>query len=238
MAVRIAALYDVHGNLAALDAVLREADGADMIVVGGDVASGPQPVEVLDRLAALGDRVRWVMGNADRELLRPPDSGDEAGRASRFSAALLQPPHRALIARFEPTIELDGVLFCHGTPRSDTEIVTRLTPEERLDELAGDARLVVGGHTHQQFHRRRWVNAGSVGMPYEGLPGAFWALVEDGEPDLRRTDYDIDPDTIRATGFPDAESWLSESSLDPVDPDYVARLFEDRNRDSDCKGPS
>jgi predicted phosphodiesterase len=238
VAVLIAALHDIHGNLAALDAVLREAVSSDAIVVGGDVACGPQPVEVLDRLTALGDRARWVRGNADRELLDPPHADDEAGRAARFAAALLEPHHRALIARFEPTVTLDGVLFCHGTPRSDTEIVTRLTPEERLDALAGDAPLVVGGHTHQQFHRRRWVNAGSVGMPYEGRPGAFWALVEDGEPELRRTDYDIDPDKIRATGFPDAEAWLRESFLDPADPDHVARLFEGRNRGSDCKGPS
>ena len=229
VAVLIAALHDVHGNLAALDAVLREADGADVIVIGGDVASGPQPVEVLDRLAALGERVRWVMGNADRGVLDPPDSDDEAGRSDRFASALLQPHHCSLIASFEPTVELDGIVFCHGTPRSDTEIVTRLTPEGRLDALAGDARLVVGGHTHQQFHRRRWVNSGSVGMPYEGRPGAYWAFVEDGVPQLRRSDYEIDPDAIRATGYPDAESWLDESFLDPVDPDYVTRLFEDRN---------
>lgn len=230
--MRIAALHDIHGNLAALDAVLREAADADTIVVGGDVASGPQPAEVLDRLSALGDRVLWVLGNADRELLEPPDTDDEPGRAARFSAAHLEPRHLELIARFEPTVGLDGVLFCHGTPRSDTEIVTRLTPDERLDALAGDARLVVAGHTHQQFHRRRWVNAGSVGMPYEGRPGAFWALIEDGEPNLRRTDYALDPDAIRATGFPDAEAWLRESFLEPVDPGWVARLFEDQNRAS------
>jgi predicted phosphodiesterase len=225
--VLIAALYDVHGNLAGLDAVLREARDADVIVVGGDVASGPQPVEVLDRLSGLGERVRWVMGNADRAVLDPADSDDEAGRADRFTAALLQPHHRELIASFEPTVELDGVVFCHGTPRSDEEIVTRLTPQERLDALAGTARLVVAGHTHQQFHRRRWVNAGSVGRPCEGRPGAYWALV-DGEPQLRRTDYELDPDAIRATGYPDAEDWLAESFLDPVDPDFVARHFEDR----------
>ena len=223
----IAALYDIHGNLAALDAVLREAADADAIVVGGDVASGPQPAEVLERLSVL-DGVRWVRGNADRELLDPPDTDDEPGRAARFCADRLEPRHLELIAGFEPTVELDGVLFCHGTPRSDTEIVTRLTPDERLDALAGDARLVVAGHTHQQFRRRRWVNAGSVGMPYEGRPGAFWALIKDGEPSLRRTDYELDPDEIRATGFPDAEDWLRESFLEPVDPAVVARLFEDR----------
>jgi predicted phosphodiesterase len=218
----------VHGNLAALDAVLRDAAGADVLVVGGDVASGPQPAEVLDRLAELGERVRWVMGNADREILDPPDTDDEVGRAARFAAERLDATHRALIVGFEPTVELDGVLFCHGTPRSDTEIVTRLTPDERLDALAGDARLVVAGHVHQQFHRRRWVNAGSVGMPYEGRPGAYWALIEDGEPHLRRTDYDLDAVAIRATGFPDVEDFLRQSFLEPVDPDEVARFFEDR----------
>jgi putative phosphoesterase len=232
VAVLIAALHDVHGNLAALDAVLREAEPADTIVVGGDVASGPQPVEVLDRLMGLGECVRWVMGNADRELLDPPDTDNEAGRADRFAAARLEQRHRSLIARFEPTVELDGVLFCHGTPRSDSEIVTRLTPEERLDALAGTARLVVAGHTHQQFHRRRWVNAGSVGMPYEGSPGAYWVLLNDGEPQLRRTDYELDPDAIRSTGYPDAEAWLRESFLEPVDADVVARLFEDRSESS------
>jgi putative phosphoesterase len=226
----IAALYDIHGNLAALDAVLSEVAvaGADAIVVGGDVASGPYPAEVLDALAGVGDRVHWVMGNADRELLVPPGGDDEAGRAARFAAARIEPRHRELIARFRPTVLLDSVVFCHGTPRSDPEIVTCLTPGERLDAIAGDARLVVAGHTHQQFHHGRWVNPGSVGMPYEGRPGAFWAVIEDGEPYLRRTDYALDADAVRATGFPDAEAWLSESFLEPVDPEWVARLFEDR----------
>jgi putative phosphoesterase len=244
----VAALYDVHGNLPALEAVLAD-DAfarADAVVVGGDVAAGPLPAEVLARLAALEPPVRWVRGNADREVVAHFDRGDTdhtiygpeapAQRADAFTAARITRAHRDLMARFEDVVRFDGALYCHGSPRSDEEIVTALTPTARLEPMLAGVRepLVVCGHTHHQFALRagaqRVVNAGSVGMPYEGEPGAFWLLVADGEPELRRTDYDVDAalPVLRGSGFPDVDDLIRESLLEPVQADFVARHFEER----------
>jgi predicted phosphodiesterase len=222
--VRVAALYDVHGNLPALEAVLADVarEGVDAIVCGGDVCAGPMPQECLDVLRAAG--ALFVRGNADRELARWP-------------AAALGDAGRAFLAGLPLTASLgvDGLgstCFCHATPRSDEEIVTRLTPDDQLAAAIDwiDERVVVAGHVHVQFDRivgdRRFVNAGSVGMPYEGRRGAFWAVLG---PDvaLRCTSYDAEAavERIRATGYPDAEQvagWL----LEPEDPDEVSAYFE------------
>jgi putative phosphoesterase len=244
----VAALYDVHGNLPALEAVLADEAfaRADTVVVGGDVAAGPLPAEVLDRLAALEPPVRWVRGNADREVVAHFDRGDTdhtiyapdapAQRADAFTAARITRAHRDLMAGFEDVVRLGGALYCHGSPRSDEEIVTALTPTARLEPMLAGVRepLVVCGHTHHQFELRagaqRVVNAGSVGMPYEGEPGAFWLLVADGEPELRRSDYDVEAaaPALRASGFPDVDDLIRESLLEPVQADVVARHFEER----------
>ena len=244
----VAALYDVHGNLPALDAVRADPAfaRADTAVVGGDVAAGPLPAAVLDRLAGLDVPVRWVRGNADREVVAHFDRGDTdhsiygpdapAERADAFTAARIDPRHRDLMAGFEDVVRLDGVLYCHGSPRSDEEIITALTPEERLAPMLAGVQeaLVVCGHTHHQFALRaggqRVVNAGSVGMPYEGRPGAFWLLVADAEPEPRRTEYDLDAAraALRASGFPDVEDLIRESLVEPVEAGFVARHFEDR----------
>ncbi len=188
----IATLYDVHGNLRALEAVLAEVPGEATIVVGGDVAAGgAQPAETLERLRALGDRALWLRGNGDRELtpgepgLAPPGSLD----ATR---AALTDEQIAFLHDLPPTVQIGRVLFCHATPQNDEDIFTERTPEERLTPFfAGvDADVVVCGHTHTQFERtiagKRVINSGSVGMPYEDEPGAYWTL------DLqhRRTEYD------------------------------------------------
>jgi putative phosphoesterase len=218
--VRVAALHDVHGNLPALEAVLAEvrAAGVERIVCGGDAVAGPFPRESLELLMR-ADAV-FVRGNADRAL-------------SEWVAARLDPLAREFLAALPTTVSLDGVLYCHGSPRSDEEILTRVSPDERFRAaLAGvDERLVVGGHTHVQFEREldgsRFVNAGSVGIPYEGERGAFWAVVVDGTPELRRTPYALEAavTAIRASGYPDAEQlagWL----LEPEDPDEVSAYFE------------
>jgi predicted phosphodiesterase len=244
----VAALYDVHGNLPALEAVLADEAfaRADAVVVGGDVAAGPLPAGVLDRLTALAPPVRWVRGNADREVVAHFDRGDTdhtaygpdapAQRADAFTAARITHVHRDLMAAFEEVVRLDGALYCHGSPRSDDEIITALTPEKRLEPMLAGVRepLVICGHTHHQFELRagpqRVVNAGSVGMPYEGERGAFWLLVADGEPELRRTEYDVDAAmaVLRASGFPDVDELIRESLLEPVEAASVARFFEDR----------
>ncbi len=247
--VRVAALYDIHGNLPALDAVLAEVAGErpDLVLIGGDVAFGPMPAETLDRLAGLDLPTRWVMGNGDRELVDAFDTGAVPAGAreivehlTRWVAAGLERRHRDLLASFEPTvtIDVDGLgptLFCHGSPRSDSEILTSVTPDDRLrGVLEGVAQdVVVCGHTHRQFDhaagRYRVVNAGAVGMPYEGDGAAFWALLGP-EAELRRTAYDVEAAAaaMRATGAPEIdELMLRESLLEPADPDAVARFFED-----------
>ena len=249
-ASRVAAIYDVHGNLPALEAVLADFQSVDpdLIVVGGDVVAGPMPAEVLDRLAALGEKICFVRGNADREVVaaynhgRYADAIDEADpavRAAAYAASKIDRAHRDLLASFSEhlVVEVEGlgqVLFCHGSPRSDEEIVTAATTEGRLHEiLAGiDQDLVVCGHTHAQFDRRvggkRVVNAGSVGMPYQGKPvGAFWLLLGASSVFLRHSDYDLDRAVrwIRATGYAGAED-MAEMLLEPPDPKWVADFFE------------
>jgi len=225
----IAVLSDIHGVLPALDAVLAEPDvaAAERIVLTGDIASGPQPTQVLERLAGLGDRVVWVRGNAERELV---DLARDPGLAApfpidRYAAAQLTPDHVALIDNLPHpvTLDLDGfgrVLFCHGTPRDDDEVVLVDTRLDKWTEvLAGvpdDVTTIVCGHTHMPFvrlvDRRLVVNAGSLGMPY-GSVGAQWAHLADGAVTLRRTTYDIEAAraTIRAAGtFADIDEWTDE----------------------------
>jgi putative phosphoesterase len=164
----IATLYDIHGNLAALEAVLAEVPDEATIVVGGDVCfRGDQPAETLERLRALGDRVLWVRGNTDRELTAESHVSDE---------------QLAFLHALPPTVQIDRVLYCHATPRNDMDIFTERTPEERIAFLFEDvdADVVVCGHTHMQFERtiagKRVINSGSVGMPFEEKPGAYWTL--------------------------------------------------------------
>src|SRR5947207_3341436 len=133
--MRVAALYDIHGNLPALEAALGDVE-ADLVVIGGDVAPGPMVGEVLDRLSALDASVRWVMGNGDREVVEGA-GGLAPAELTAWTARRLSDEHRQLLASFEPTVAVDveglgAVLFCHGSPRSDTEIVTQVTPPERL----------------------------------------------------------------------------------------------------------
>lgn len=248
--MRVAALYDVHGNLPALRAVLEEVARAevDLVVVGGDVVGGPLPRATLRALRDLELPVRWVRGNGDREVVaafdalqvdRAPGGTSPAEVTAAWCAARLTGEERDFLAAFEATVSVDvdglgPVLFCHGSPRSDSEVLTRVSPDDRLrDALAGVAEpVVVCGHTHQQFDRTvdgwRVLNAGSVGMPYEGDAAAFWLLL-DGEASLRRTPYDVEAAAaeLRASGFPDVdEIILRESLLEPADPAGVADFFE------------
>jgi putative phosphoesterase len=190
--MRIATLYDVHGNLPALEAVLAEIPDDATIVVGGDVVlGGAQPSETLERLRGLGDRVVWIRGNADRELKPGEPALAPVGLLDATRAALTNEQIEFLYAQ-PLTAQIDRVLFCHATPRNDLDIFTERTPEERLVEIfAGvDADVVVCGHTHMQFERtiagKRVINSGSVGMPYENEPGAYWTL----DLEHRRTDYE------------------------------------------------
>jgi predicted phosphodiesterase len=238
--MRVAALYDVHGNLPALEAVLAEVwdTGVDAVVVGGDIAIGPMPRGTLERLLALGERALFLRGNGDREIAAEPAASGLWAERTRWSAQQLKIGERAWLAALPDTqaVAVDGlgsVLFCHGSPRSDEEILTRISPEERVAAaLAGvEEPVVVCGHTHVQFDRevagKRLVNTGSVGMPYEAEPGAYWALLGPGV-ELRRTAYDLEAAAaaIRATGFPGAEELAAENVLTVPSADEATEQFE------------
>jgi putative phosphoesterase len=188
----VAALYDVHGNLAALEAALAEIPDDATIVVGGDVcAGGDEPAETLERLRGLGGRVRWVRGNADRELT-PGEGGLVPEPLVEATRGRLTEEQIGFLHGLPATQRIGDVLYCHASPRNDTDIFTERTPEERIAFLFSDldVPVVVCGHTHTQYERTvagvRVVNAGSVGMPYEDEAGAYWLL------DLahRRTPYE------------------------------------------------
>jgi putative phosphoesterase len=196
--MRVAALADIHGNLPALEAVLAEVgrEKPDLMVFCGDVASGPMPAETIDLLRTIKG-ARFVRGNADRGLIEAFDGHalpEMPGPYAGWAAAQLDRSQRDFLAGFEPSVQLENVLFCHAVPASDTDVFTAETPQDRVAELMRgvEAGIVVCGHTHMQFDRRvglmRIVNPGSVGMPY-GEPGAYWAIV-DGGVEMRRTDYD------------------------------------------------
>jgi predicted phosphodiesterase len=247
--VRVAALYDIHGNDAALAAVLAELDGlaVDLIVIGGDVAGGPFPCETVDSVRALGDRALAIRGNGERELVEARlrlddgsariDPDDVWSSRTHWAAGALDQDRLDWMGALPPlaSVAVDGlgeVLFCHGSPRSDEEIVTRLSPEARIEPmLAGvSRRTVVLGHTHVQFDRevggRRIVNAGSVGMPYEGEAAAFWVLLGPGV-ELRSTRYDVEAlcARVRASGIP-APDELADGLASPPGGDEASEFFE------------
>ena len=233
--MRAAALYDIHGNLPALEAVLDElaATKPDRIVIGGDVVPGPMPHEVIAQLQSLDVPVHFISGNGELAVL-----GEAAGRSApvpenvrpvlQWTARELSSAEKDLLASWPKTLHLHipplgEVLFCHATPRDENEIFTRLTPEEHLAPIFADvnAPLVICGHTHMQFDRTigktRVVNAGSVGMPF-GRAGADWLLLsDDAGIELRHTDYDLHAAAarIRATNYIQAGEFAEKYILNP-----------------------
>lgn len=225
MLERVAVLSDIHGVLPALEAVLAEPEvrSADRVVLTGDIAAGPQPAQVLDLLTSLGDRVAWVSGNADRELLeyRRGRRDTIPDPIAPWAAEQLRTDHLELLARLPQSLSLSlqgmgRVMFCHATPRDDEEVVLVDSRLDRWQEVFGkldaDVRTVVLGHTHMPFvrlvHGRLVVNAGSVGMPY-GRPGAHWALLGPGV-ELRTTNFDVEAAITQVTqdsSYPEITSW-------------------------------
>jgi predicted phosphodiesterase len=217
----------------------------DRVVVGGDVFPGPMPRETLARVLALHIPVQFLLGNGDREVLAQMAgtetdwyrSAPEQWREPvRWTAQQLDSEHGRLLAAWPPSfrVEIHGlgeVLFCHATPRSDTEVFTRLTPEDRLVPVFDglNSPLVICGHTHMQFDRRigtvRVMNAGSVGMPF-GEPGAYWLLLGP-EARLRHTPYDLATaaEQIRATTYPQANGFATGNVLQPPSEGAMLEAF-------------
>jgi len=233
--MRVAALYDIHGNLPALDAVLHDVrrQHVDIIVVGGDVLPGPMPLETMRRLLTLDIPVRFVHGNGDRVVhaYLKGETIDEVPPPYRqsiyWTAERLDAECRGAIATWPATrtVRIDAlgdVLFCHATQRNDVDCFTRRTPDHLVARLfAGvSASVVVCGHTHMQFDRQvgdlRIVNAGSVGVPFAPPRGAHWLLLG---PDVQfqQTPYDFDnaAEQLRGTGFPLVDQTVVRYVLNP-----------------------
>jgi putative phosphoesterase len=222
--LKVAALYDVHGMPHALEAVLAEVEreGFDAVLFGGDLIGGPFPERVVPRAREV-DGARFVRGNGERE-------------PAAWDRERLRREDLRWLAGWPLTESMDDVLYCHAAPRDDTTLTTVFTPDDALRAVFGsvDERVVVIGHTHHQFARDaggvRVVNAGSVGMPYEGEVAAFWAAIDAGEVSFRSTPFDVARAVadIRASGWPGAEEFVSENLLAAVPRDEAASYFESR----------
>jgi putative phosphoesterase len=250
MVDRVAVLSDVHGVLPALTAVLGEPDvrGADLIVLTGDIAAGPQPAQVLDLLLSLGERVVWVGGNCERELVAAARGHAVAVPISAWAGRQLRDDHVDLLEGLPKTVTLDvrglgDVLFCHATPRDDEEFVLVDSPLDRWAEvLDGAPDTVVCGHTHMPYvrlaDRRTIVNPGSVGMPY-GTTGAHWALLGGANGpaiQLRRTVFDraAAADAIeRECDFPGIAEWTRDYLREPASDTEALAAFTPRSRGAD-----
>jgi predicted phosphodiesterase len=242
--MRVAAIYDIHGNLPALQAVLQEIHQAEVnrVVVGGDVAPGPMPRETLTCLLDLGIPVQFICGNGEVAVIeqmagRDPARVPEQHRPTiRWTAQQLHPEYEPLLAGWPKTLRLEipglgEVLFCHATPRNVNDCFTRLTPEDRLLPVFEglNVPVVVCGHTHMQFDRMigrtRVVNAGSVGMPFGEL-GADWLLLGPGV-QIRHTSYDLPKaaERIRQTDYPQAEDFAAPYVLQPPSEREMLEVF-------------
>ena len=246
--MKIAALYDIHGNLPALDAVLKELESIqpDTIVIGGDIVSGPMPAQTLERLRQLGEQVIWIRGNGDREVAAAFDDQfsnsklpEEVRQITTWVAQQLDQSQRDFLSQLpqQITLHLEGlgdILFCHATPRSDEEIFTPLTPQERLQTIftGTNQSIVVCGHTHMQFERQvgnvRILNAGSIGMPYAGSPGAYWLLLEPQGHHFRRTAYDLETaaQRVRESGYLQAQDFAEGNMLKVPTAEEATEVFE------------
>jgi putative phosphoesterase len=230
--MRIAAIFDIHGNLPALEAVLQEIEESkvDLIVVGGDVVAGPMPVETLSLLQGVIVPTRFILGNAESDVLRYLAGkeinglSERANSEARWVATRLSHENMQFISSWAPTLSLNiekwgELLFCHGTPRSDSEIFTKLTPEKHLVPIFGNqtASLVICGHTHMQFDRAvgkvRIINSGSVGMPF-GRTGADWLLI-DTDIYFKHTVYDSAnaAERIQKSDYPQAKDFIQNNVL-------------------------
>jgi predicted phosphodiesterase len=242
---RLAVVSDIHGNAVAMAAVARDvlASEPDALVFGGDLTWGPMPEQTwllaIELQDSLEGPVFFIRGNAERSLAELRNR-DQAGQTTARERWMLEQHSAATLdalGTFSSTVTLDvqglgPTRFCHGSPRSDEELITPRTPDERMTALLEqvDERVLICAHTHIQFDRRvvgiRSINPGSVGMPYETDPGAYWALLGP-DVELRRTEYALGAavSACRASGDPLAEE-IAETLLAPPTPDEVIAAAE------------
>lgn len=221
--MRVAALYDVHGMPWALEAVLADVarEGVDAIVFGGDYLYGPYPRETVASVRAAG--TYFVRGNCE-------------DLAEDWEKEALAPGDVEWLQSLPLSVTVDGVVYCHAAPESNTPITTAITPDDAVRRTFGDRGTFVIGHTHHQFDRKlgdlRVVNAGSVGMAYEGEVAACWAIVDAGEPSFRRTQFDVERAVAetRASAWPGAQSFVDENLLAAVSRDEAIASLESRRR--------
>lgn len=240
----VACLFDIHGNLPALEAVLEEVlqSEADHVVVGGDVVPGPFPRECLDLLYSLSLTVDFIVGNGERETITAMRDGVSSAvpayfhDAMRWNAAQLTEHDATRMSTWPLTKRLHvggigDVLFCHATPRNDSEIFMRTTSDTTLLPIFEPlgVHAVVCGHTHMQHQRTvgttRIINAGSIGASFQG-PGAYWVLMGPTV-QLRRTYYDVEgaASRVRATNYPQKEEFAATSVLQPPTEEATLKLF-------------
>ncbi|RAT95847.1 metallophosphoesterase [Brevibacillus sp. Leaf182] len=231
--MRVAALYDIHGNVPALHATLAELEVVkpDLIVIGGDIISGPMPVQTLEMLFQLDIPVQFIRGNGDREVVLAFDGealalemSDSVREITSWVAEQLNRSHRDFLAQLPLTYTLEredfgDVLFCHAIPTNDEDIFTPLTSDAVVATYfeGTQQRTVICGHTHVQFERRlgdlRILNAGSVGMPFADKPGAYWLLLDGDRYEHRFTLYDVEAAAkqIASTNYPQAKQFAEEN---------------------------
>ena len=245
--MRVAALYDIHGNLPALDAVLIEVGrrDVDLVVVGGDIVWGGFPSETLERVRSLGDDATFIRGNADREVADPDQAGLEGPNAeiNQWCADQLSDEQRSFLRNLPlrhacDIVGLGQTLFCHATPRSDAEIFTAETPDREVEEILGGfpEPILVCGHTHMQFDRlvagKRVANAGSVGMPYADQPGAYWVLLGADGISFEQTPYDFERAAAAIAGsrLPHAAEFAADVPRPPSASEAIKHFESKRQR--------
>ena len=231
--MKIAALYDIHANLPALEAVLAEISRlhVDLVIVGGDVVAGPLPNASLAALRDISIETQFIRGNVESELLRllagqaPGGLSPRADQEAVWLDGVLSAENKQFVGTWLQSFTMTGdefgrILFCHATPTSDIRVFTERTPDAQMPADFGstDANLVICGHTHMQFDRQfgdvRIVNAGSVGMPFDAV-GAHWFLIDGDVLTFKRTSYDLAlaAERIRQSGYPSAEQFITDNLL-------------------------
>ncbi|MEQ9415649.1 MAG: metallophosphoesterase family protein [Cyclobacteriaceae bacterium] len=246
--MKIAAIYDIHGNLPALEAVIEDINQSqvDQIIAGGDVVLGPMSCECLELLLELNTPVQFIKGNCEVAVLDELSGGfkgklpENVLEDIRWTAQQILPEHREQMKSWPMTINLEieglgSVLFCHATPENENENFTKLTPEEKLFSVFSNVKenIVVCGHTHMQFDRTigntRVLNAGSVGMPF-GKPGAYWLML-DSEIKFRYVKYDIDKamSRIKNTDYPHALQFAESNVKNPPSEETMLKILSGSN---------